>query len=105
MKSINVHQLDTAIKNDPPPVLLDVREAWEFEHCHIDGSLNISMSQIPAEKEKLDPTREVVVICHHGIRSFQVASCLAQAGFTRVMNLTGGVDEWARSIDTDMPQY
>lgn len=89
-----------------PPLLLDVREPWEYQVCRIAGSLLIPMGQIPeAAQHRLDPHRETVVICHHGIRSMQVAAYLERAGFQRVINLHGGVDAWARTIDTEMALY
>jgi rhodanese-related sulfurtransferase len=53
----------------------------------------------------LDPQRETVVICHHGVRSFAVARFLEQQGFTNVINLDGGVAGWARDVDPTMPTY
>jgi rhodanese-related sulfurtransferase len=88
-----------------PPLLLDVREPWEFEICHIAGSTLMPMRGIPAALGQLAPDRETVVICHHGIRSRQVAWYLERAGFPRVVNLSGGVDAWAREVDADMAVY
>jgi rhodanese-related sulfurtransferase len=96
---------DHLAQGDSDPLLLDVREPWEFRICHIDGSQLIPMGQIPASLEALDPNRETVVICHHGIRSRQVAMYLEYAGFSRVINLAGGVAAWARDVDRQMPTY
>lgn len=90
---------------DTPPLLLDVREPWEFRHCHIEGSRLIPMGRIPSTLDELDRDREVVVICHHGVRSQQVAWFLGRAGFQRVINLAGGIDAWARDLDPEMPTY
>ena len=90
---------------EPPPVLLDVREDWEFEECRIEGSVHIPLAQLARGYEDLDPERETIVICHHGIRSVQAAQFLAQKGFTNVMHLAGGVDAWAREVDPDMSRY
>ncbi len=93
---------------DPPadrPVLLDVREPWEFQYCHIDGSLAMPMASVPARLAELDPARETVVICHHGGRSAQVCMFLERQGFGSVINLAGGVAAWANQIDPRMPQY
>ena len=87
------------------PLLLDVREPWEFRICSIQGSQLIPMGQIPASIKALDPERETVVICHHGIRSRQVAMFLEYQGFSKVINLAGGVDAWARDIARMMPTY
>jgi rhodanese-related sulfurtransferase len=63
------------------------------------------MGQLPASLKALDPKRETVVICHHGIRSRQVAMYLDYQGFDRVINLAGGVEAWARDVDHQMPTY
>jgi rhodanese-related sulfurtransferase len=94
--------------NDPQrdsPQLLDVREPWEYQLCHIEGSQAIPMGAVPARSNELDPEREIVVICHHGGRSAQVAMFLERQGFGKVINLAGGVAEWAGRVDPKMPQY
>ncbi len=87
------------------PLLLDVREAWEFELCHVDGSRHLPMQQVPAGCQTLDPQRDIVVICHHGVRSQQVAIFLESRGFAAVHNLTGGIDAWAATVDPAMRRY
>lgn len=87
------------------PLLLDVREPWEFRICRIEGSQLIPMGQLVNALPTLDPHRETVVICHHGIRSRQVARYLDYQGFGNVINLSGGVDAWARDVDRQMPTY
>ena len=95
--------LDTAAE---PPLLLDVREPWEFERCRIDGSQLLPMGEVRAESDRLDPDRETIVICHHGIRSFSVARYLEkELGFSNVVNLAGGVAAWAREVDPAMATY
>lgn len=87
------------------PVLVDVREPWEFELCHIEGSQAMPMGSVPARAMELDPDVETVLVCHHGGRSAQVGMFLERQGFTKVINLAGGVAEWARRVDPGMPQY
>ena len=87
------------------PVLLDVREPWETQTCRIAGSLLIPMGEIVARRQELDADAEVVVICHHGGRSLQVAQFLGKQGFARVHNLAGGLDAWAKTVDPSMPVY
>jgi rhodanese-related sulfurtransferase len=87
------------------PVLLDVRENWEFQTAHIAGSVLIPMGGVSTRHAELDPQAEIVVICHHGGRSMQVAGFLEHKGFSKVYNLTGGVNAWARTVDPSMPTY
>ena len=86
------------------PVLLDVREPWEFELARIEGSMPIPMSQLEGRFAELDPDAETVVICHHGNRSSYVAMALQRAGFESVLNLEGGLDAYS-SVDESVPRY
>jgi len=87
------------------PLLLDVREGWEFERCHLEGAVLLPMSTLQPRLGELDSKRETVVVCHHGVRSFHVARFLEHHGFSNVINLTGGVDAWAKEVDHAMPTY
>ncbi|SIQ68527.1 Rhodanese-related sulfurtransferase [Aromatoleum tolulyticum] len=87
------------------PFLLDVREPVEFGICRIEGSTLMPMASVPARQAELDPDDEIVVICHHGGRSAQVCMFLERQGFSRVINLAGGVAAWAAQVDPTMPQY
>jgi rhodanese-related sulfurtransferase len=89
----------------PKPHLLDVREAWEYERCHIANSQLMPMASVPMRAEELDPEAPTVVICHHGGRSMQVAFFLERHGLTQVFNLAGGVAGWADQVDPAMPRY
>ena len=91
--------------NREKPLLLDVREPWEYQTCHIEGSKLVPMNEVPGRAAELDPDADVVVICHHGGRSMQVALFLGKQGFEKVHNLAGGVDAWARTVDPSMPTY
>ncbi len=87
------------------PLLLDVREPWEFDYCHIEGSMLLPMNDVPRRMDELRKDAEIVVICHHGIRSYRIARLLEHHGFSRVYNLQGGVDRWAREADPAMRKY
>jgi len=89
----------------PQPVLLDVREPWEYQTCRIAGSLSIPMNTVPARLQELDDEVPIVCICHHGARSMSVAAFLERNGFAQVINLTGGVHAWAQQVDGTMPTY
>ena len=87
------------------PLLLDVREPWEYQLCHIANARLVPMHSVPDELDTLDKHAPIVVICHHGVRSMQVARFLEHAGFDQLYNLQGGVDDWAQLVDTSMPTY
>jgi rhodanese-related sulfurtransferase len=85
--------------------LLDVRESWEHEICRIEGSHLIPLAQLPARIGELEPARPTVVICHHGVRSLRAAAFLESRGFGDVVNLSGGIDAWATTVDQTMAVY
>ena len=107
MRQISASALNDHLRETPrPPLLLDVREPWEFRYCRIEGSQLMPMGNVRSEASQLDPDRETIVICHHGVRSFAVARFLeTELGFTNVVNLSGGVAAWARDVDPEMPTY
>ncbi|QDQ27109.1 sulfurtransferase [Chitinimonas arctica] len=87
------------------PLLLDVREDWEFALCHLDGATHLPMNTVPARHGELDAEQAIVVICHHGMRSYQVGAFLERAGFDDIYNLHGGVAAWAEQVDPEMARY
>jgi rhodanese-related sulfurtransferase len=87
------------------PVLLDVREPWEFERARIEGAQLVPMREVPGRLGEIEQGKPVVAICHHGGRSMQVALFLEKAGYDNVHNLVGGVDAWSRTVDPAVPLY
>ena len=86
--------------------LIDVREPWEFEAAHIDGSLLMPMGDVPARAhQELDPDERLVVLCHHGQRSLNVTVWLRNQGFENVQSLRGGIDAWSTQIDPAVARY
>ncbi len=104
VRQLTPHDLQQLMVSTPP-VLLDVREDWELAQARLPDCVHIPMAQIPARYAELDADRPVVVVCHHGMRSLQVAQFLEKKGFTDVGNLSGGLDAWAEQIDPSMPRY
>ena len=94
-----------ADKSREAPLLLDVREPWEFDKARIEGAQLVPMGEVPARLDELNPAQPLVAICHHGGRSMQVALFLEKNGFAQVHNLSGGVDAWSRTVDPAVPLY
>lgn len=93
------------LDNGDKMVLLDVRETPERSFCAIDGSLHIPMAEVPVRLAELNADEPIVVVCHHGVRSFQVAHYLKANGFENVYNLAGGIDQWSLTVDPTVPRY
>jgi adenylyltransferase/sulfurtransferase len=84
--------------------ILDVREPFEYEIAQIGGKL-IPQNDIPKRLSEIDRNREVIVHCHHGVRSQRIAEFLQQVGYPRVVNLAGGINAWSEEIDPRVPKY
>jgi rhodanese-related sulfurtransferase len=88
-----------------PFTLLDVREVWERETAAIAGSAFIPMGEIPARIQELDPDEHIVVYCHHGVRSMNVAYWLRQQGYDKAQSMSGGIDRWSKEVDPAVARY
>lgn len=86
-------------------LLVDVREPDEMMIAAIDGAAEHPMSQARDWLDSLPKDRELVVFCHHGGRSMQVAMALGQRGYSNVTNMTGGINAWSEQVDPDVPRY
>lgn len=107
MQQITPHHLAEWLADESrsQPFLLDVREPWEVDICRISDSQHVPMHLIPMRCDELPKDRDIVVICHHGGRSMQVAMFLERQGREGVHNLMGGVAAWAGEIDPTMRRY
>lgn len=105
IKQINAIELKNKIENREQLFMLDVREPFEFSHARIQGSVLIPLNQIPQRLRELDAQHDIVVICHHGVRSMQAANFLAQVGFRSISNLVGGIDAWSVECDSSVERY
>ncbi|HLV86183.1 MAG TPA: rhodanese-like domain-containing protein [Candidatus Sulfotelmatobacter sp.] len=86
--------------------LLDVREPWEFETARIAEAKLMPMGDVPSRAhQELDPDDNIVVLCHHGVRSMNVTVWLRQQGFERAQSMRGGIDAWSRSVDSNVAKY
>ncbi len=106
VKQISAIELKNKLEENQEALsLLDVREPFEFSFCRIEGSISMPLNQIPARLRELDMSKEIVLICHHGVRSMQAANFLTQVGFKHIANLTGGVDAWSTECDSSVARY
>ena len=103
IKEISVTELKQQISNNEVE-LIDVREEYELSICSIQNSINIKMNSIPKSLHKLNKKINYAVICHTGVRSLYVCNFLQKKNY-RVVNIKGGIDEWAVQIDTNMKRY
>jgi rhodanese-related sulfurtransferase len=105
MRHFRPAELVAHLEKGTAPVLLDVREPWEYAICHLPGTVLIPMRDLPARMNELNQEAEIVVICHHGVRSYHAARYLETLGFGDVINLSGGMAAWADEVDPAMPRY
>jgi adenylyltransferase/sulfurtransferase len=104
-REISPVSLKTRMNNGERVVLLDVREPFEYRICHLEDAKLIPTGLLPERLGELNPTDEIVVYCHTGVRSAKAAEFLRAAGFTKVRNLTGGIRAWSEQVDRTVPQY
>ena len=108
IQSLSSQQLDEILTNQPDDIfLLDVREVSEVSICHLPQSIHIPMNLIPLYLDKIPDDKMIVIYCHHGIRSLNVALYLIDNGFdeSQIYNLKNGIDDWAQNIDKTMIRY
>lgn len=105
MRQFRPAELAAHLQAGHAPQLLDVREPWEWNLCRIPGAILIPMRDLPVRLQELNKETETVVICHHGVRSYQAARYLESLGFGDVINLSGGVAAWADEVDPAMARY
>ena len=105
VKQLSATELKNKIQQQDAVFLLDVREPHEFQYASIANSVLIPLNQVPQRVTELDPLQEIVVICHHGMRSQQAANYLERSGFNHVANLKGGIDAWSCDVDSSVARY
>lgn len=105
MREISVEEVAKRLRDDPAFVLLDVREADELATVSVRGARWIPMREIPQRLSELDRNAPIAVMCHHGGRSERVAGFLIAQGFKDVANVDGGIDAYARRVDTSLARY
>lgn len=90
---------------DERVLFVDVREQWEYDTAHIEGSVLIPLGAIPANLARLESADELVLFCHHGMRSLDAAAWLRSQGVEAARSMTGGIERWSAEIDPSVPRY
>ena len=85
--------------------LLDVREPHELQISALPNALNIPLGQLAGRLSELDSAEDMVIFCKSGARSTRALELLVSAGFKKVKNLKGGINAWAKDVDTNLPLY
>lgn len=93
------------LTNGGKPVLLDVREQWEYDFNRIEGAIHIPLADLPQRYQELDRDSEIIAYCHMGVRSLKAAKFLKQQGIEKVRNLAGGIEAWSIQVDSAVPRY
>jgi rhodanese-related sulfurtransferase len=104
-QDLDVQALSARLAAGDTPVLLDVREKWEFDIASLPNAKLIPLGTLQQATPTLDRTADYVVYCHHGGRSAMAAQWLRSQGFSRVANLDGGIDAWSLEVDASVPRY
>ncbi len=106
VKDISPAELLKMTSSATPPLIVDVREPWEIELAAFPlPHVNIPLGQLTVRLDEIPVEQEIVITCHFGGRSTQTCFILQNQGYERVYNLRGGIDSWAREIDSTIPRY
>ena len=105
LPTMTVHELKHKIDSKEPFVLIDVREPFEYDISRIPGSKLIPLGELPSRMSELDSADEIVLQCKSGARSGRALRLLREAGFSKAVNLEGGIEAWADQIDPSVPKY
>jgi adenylyltransferase/sulfurtransferase len=103
--TMTVLELKQKLDNRDKFVLLDVREPFEWDICHIDHAKLIPLGQLPSRMSELDSADEIVIHCKSGGRSAKAVRLLQEAGFSKLHNVEGGITAWAEEVDPSVPKY
>lgn len=108
MLEISPRDAEQRLKEVSPAVLIDVREPEEFALSRIEGARLIPMQSVPAQLQQLEALADksaLLILCHHGARSLQVAAWLRERGLENVYSVSGGIDRWSLEVDASVPRY
>ena len=102
---ITPRELKDLLARNDKVLLVDVREPWEYEATHIEGSVLIPLGQIPSTLPRLENAEQLVLFCHHGMRSLDAAAWLRTQGVEGAKSMSGGIERWSTEIDPSVPRY
>jgi rhodanese-related sulfurtransferase len=102
---MDVTELEKILQNNSVPTVIDVREDFELEISKMDGAIHIPMNDLPKRLDELNSETNYVIMCRTGARSAQICEFLANQNFRSVTNLSGGINEWAKRVDTSLTVY
>jgi rhodanese-related sulfurtransferase len=102
---ISPREVKDLLARDDKVLFVDVREPWEYQTTHIEGSVLIPLGQIPANLARLENAAQLVLFCHHGMRSLDAAAWLRAQGVEGAKSMTGGIERWSTEVDPSVPRY
>ncbi|HVF10805.1 MAG TPA: rhodanese-like domain-containing protein, partial [Abditibacteriaceae bacterium] len=105
IEQITARQLKEMLDSGRKITILDVREPQEWDIVHFPNAKLIPLGEVPERMNELDTADEIIVHCHHGMRSARAIAFLQKMGFQKLKNLAGGIDAWAVNVDPDLPRY
>ena len=98
-------EINNKLKSGEDLLIIDVRESFELEICKLEDALHIPMMKVPFQLKKIPQDKELIVMCHHGVRSLRIVNYLKAQGISNVFNMDGGIDRWAKEVDNKMNKY
>jgi len=104
---ISPQELAEKLRSPNPPHLLDVRELEEHNFAALPNSTLIPLGELASRADEIEDWKEeeIIVYCHHGIRSLHAIGQLRHFGFSKLRNLAGGIDRWSTDVDPKTPRY
>jgi len=106
MRQLQPSEVQARLAAETPPLLIDVREQEEWDHCRLPDALFRPLSEIAHwESELASQQGELVIYCHHGVRSARVCARLIALGHPGPINLAGGIDRWSLTVDAEVRRY
>jgi len=102
---ITPREVKALLTNGEKFLLVDVREKWEFDTSRIEGATLIPLGEIPSNLARFEDAGDIVLLCHHGIRSLDAAAWLRSQGVAGARSMAGGIDRWAVEVDSTLPRY